>query len=140
MIQQLIIGSIVLCATILIHTGFFFAALSAEDQFRALTRKMSVSGRLRIATITAALWFVAAHTVEVWLWTFVYLWLGAFATIEEAVYFTLVTFTTLGYGDVILAVEHRLLSGFTAVNGLILVGLTTAFFIEIYRSLDARRR
>lgn len=140
MIQQLIVGSFVLCATILIHTGFFFAALSAEGRFRTLTHTMSVSGRLRIATISAALWFVAAHTVEVWLWTFVYLWLGAFATIEEAVYFTLVTFTTLGYGDVILAVEHRLLSGFTAVNGLILVGLTTAFFIEIYRSLDSRRR
>lgn len=83
---------------------------------------------------------VAAHTVEVWLWTFVYLWVGAFDTVEKAVDFTLVTYTMLGFGDITLSIEHRLLSGFTAVNGLILVGLTTAFFIEIYRSLDARKR
>lgn len=140
MIGQLFLGSAVLCATILIHTGFFFAALSTEDQFRIMTHKMSASRRLYAASIAAALWFVAAHTVEVWLWTFVYLWIGAFDTVEKAVYFTLVTFTTLGFGDITLSIEHRLLSGFTAVNGLILVGLTTAFFIEIYRSLDARKR
>lgn len=140
MLEQLIIGSVVLCVTVLIHTGFFFAALSAEGRLRAMTNRISASGQIQVVTVAAAFWFVAAHTVEVWLWTFVYLWTGALETVEEAVYFTLVTFTTLGYGDVILEVEHRLLSGFTAVNGLILVGLTTAFFIEIYRSLDARRR
>ena len=49
--------------------------------------------------------------------------------------FSLVSFTTLGFGDILLDEPYRLLSGMMAADGLILFGLTTAFLIEFIRSL-----
>ena len=56
--------------------------------------------------------------------------LGVFENEEESVYFSLVSFTTLGFGDVILPDEWRILSGFVAADGFLLFGLNTAVLIE----------
>lgn len=61
-------------------------------------------------------------------------------TFEEATYFAIVTFTTLGFGDITLA-EHvwRLVSGIEALNGILLVGWTTALlFLVFQRSWEIR--
>jgi hypothetical protein len=60
-----------------------------------------------------------------------------FDRLEPALYFSIVSFTTLGYGDIILGEDWRLLAGMTATNGLIMIGLFTAFLVEI---LDMRGR
>ena len=53
-----------------------------------------------------------------------------------AVYFAIVTLTTLGYGDVVPPDSARLVAAFCAVAGLFLVGLSTAFVIEILRRIE----
>ncbi|MGB3020865.1 MAG: potassium channel family protein, partial [Methyloceanibacter sp.] len=55
-----------------------------------------------------------------------YLALGAIGSFEQAVYFSTVTFTTLGFGDIILDERWRLLSSFEAANGLLMFGWSTA--------------
>jgi len=60
---------------------------------------------------------------------------GALETFELAVYFALVSYTTLGFGDVILDPDARILSGLLAANGLIIFGLTTAIIIEFVHML-----
>jgi hypothetical protein len=70
--------------------------------------------------------------------------LGIFETLEEAVYFALVSYTTLGFGDVLLEKEWRLLSGMAAANGLLNFGLLTALLVEALRhirlgQMDVRR-
>ena len=66
------------------------------------------------------------------------MWLGEFDSLEPALYFSTVTFTTLGYGDITLTEGWRLLSAFEAANGIILFGVSTAFVFamiqKIYRS------
>jgi choline-glycine betaine transporter len=52
-------------------------------------------------------------------------------SIEEAVYFSFVTFTTLGYGDITLSEGFRVLSGIQALNGIILVGWSTAMIFSV---------
>jgi hypothetical protein len=52
--------------------------------------------------------------------------LGAIETLETAVYFSTVTFTTLGFGDITLDEDWRLLSSFEAANGLLMFGWSTA--------------
>ena len=71
---------------------------------------------------------------EVWIWAGLFLYLGALGTLEEALYFTTVTFSTLGYGDVVLDKSWRLLGSFAAANGLFLFGWSTALvFIVVQR-------
>ncbi|MGP1353064.1 MAG: ion channel [Parasphingopyxis sp.] len=79
------------------------------------------------------LWMVAALSIAVWLWAAAFMMLGVFRLPEDALYFAAVSFTTLGFGDVLLEKPWRLLSGFIAANGLILFSLTTAFLIEAVR-------
>ena len=61
--------------------------------------------------------------------------LGEFESLERALYFSTVTFTTLGYGDLVLNVRWQLLSGFEAVNGIILFGVSTAFVFAVMRRM-----
>jgi voltage-gated potassium channel Kch len=78
-------------------------------------------------------------TVSVWLWALVFHGMGIFANLEEAMYFTLVTFTTLGYGDVLMPDEWRILGGLAAANGLLNFGLMTAFMVEALRHVRIRQ-
>ena len=68
------------------------------------------------------------------MWAVAYQWIlppGELANFETALYFSFVTFTTLGYGDITLSEGWRLLSGIEALNGLLLVGWTTALLFAI---------
>ncbi len=72
-------------------------------------------------------------TIEVWLWAFVLLATGAVTGLEPAVYFALVCFTTLGFGDITLPTEWRLLSALIGANGFLMFGWSTAFMVELIR-------
>jgi Ion channel len=69
--------------------------------------------------------------IEVLVWSVTYLWLGAIEGLEQAAYFSMVTFTTLGYGDVVLSGHWRLLGSFEAANGIIMFGWTTAIVLAV---------
>lgn len=64
--------------------------------------------------------------MQIALWAGVYLLMGAIDKMETALYFSTVTFITLGYGDVVIDERWRLVAAFEAVNGIIIFGLTTA--------------
>ncbi len=57
--------------------------------------------------------------------------IGALSDLEGALYFSAVTFTTLGYGDVVLQSSWRLLASFQGVNGIIMFGWTTAIIVAL---------
>lgn len=82
-----------------------------------------------------SLWVLAVITAGVWIWAFVYLWLGALPTLEESVYFSLVAYSTLGLGDVVPAKAWQLLAGMEAANGLLNFGLLIALLVEGLRQV-----
>ena len=69
------------------------------------------------------------------LWALFLVALGVFNNLESSLYFSMISFTTLGFGDVILPPQWRLLSGFIAIDGFFLFGLNTAFVFEVLRRL-----
>jgi voltage-gated potassium channel Kch len=73
------------------------------------------------------------------LWAHAYLGVGAIEQLEEALYFSMVTFTTLGYGDVTLPPDWRLLASFEAANGIIMFGWTTALVAAVIQRLAPGR-
>lgn len=85
--------------------------------------------------IFAVLGIVLLHTFEIWSYALVYLGLGAINAFEPALYFSTVSFTTLGYGDIVLEPRWRLLSAIEGANGLILFGWSTAFLISMMGKL-----
>jgi voltage-gated potassium channel len=77
------------------------------------------------------LWIVLLHLTQVSLWAVVFWQARALATLETAVYFSLVTYTTIGYGDVVLGPGWRVLAGIEGLTGIILVGWSTAFVFTV---------
>ncbi len=96
--------------------------------------------KLFVVVLTATLGALLVITAAIWIWALTFYALGIFKTIEPAVYFTLVTFTTIGYGDVVLPVGWRILGGMAAANGLILFGLLTALMVDALRQLHKTQR
>jgi hypothetical protein len=91
--------------------------------------------KLLIFMCAIALLILSIITAGVWIWALTFWLLGLFATLEEAVYFALVSYTTLGFGDILLEREWRLLSGMAAANGLLNFGLLTAVMVEALRHI-----
>ena len=117
-------------ATILVHyEALRLASLHLPD--------IPVPSRFRI--IFAVLAAFAAHTLEVWLYGVAY-WVMSghfgFGTLkgpeggvgfEECVYFSVVTFSSVGFGDLYPTDHLRLMAGVEALNGLLLIGWSASF-------------
>lgn len=95
-------------------------------------------GRVRAALVVLLSVFgvFALHTLEIWSYAALYRLLGETRTFEEALYFSTVTFASLGYGDIVLSPRWRLLSAIEAANGVILFAWSTAFLLTITRRLN----
>lgn len=78
-----------------------------------------------------ALAVVFGHTVVVWIWSVAFVVSGALPNMEQSVYFALVTYTTLGYGDLTLSEEFRVFGTMAAVTGLLNFGISTAFLVGV---------
>jgi hypothetical protein len=130
---QLLIGSGVIALIVGIHAemlNFLSANLSRiiEVARRRLHRFANTG-----VIIVAMLFILLTHTIEVWVWAIVLLATGAVDSLEPALYFALVSFTTVGFGDITLTPEWRLLSALIAANGFLLFGWSTAYMVELIR-------
>jgi len=84
---------------------------------------------------------IFVHLVQAAIWACLYLLMpeiNEFATFEKSMYFSLVTFTTLGYGEITIDSSSRILAGLEAMNGIILIGWSTAFMFSVYNELLKR--
>lgn len=135
MLTQLLIGTAVITATVLVTGIFAYAATEILRRAGPWVVRQPHSPKFLIIMVLTLLWTQAAITVCVWLWALTFYWLGLFETLEPALYFAFASFTTLGFGDILLPAEWRLLSGLSASNGLLLFGLFTAFLVEVMRRI-----
>ncbi len=135
MLVQIAVGSILLIVNI---TMAAIAAMLLEVGFvKSHHWLLREPHRLKLVVLVAAvsIWLLGVITASVWVWAGAYYALGAFRTLEECVYFSIVMFTTLGLGDIILPTQWRILSGMEAANGFINFGLLSALFIEALRQV-----
>jgi hypothetical protein len=75
--------------------------------------------------------------IQITLWAFAILMCGKASTFENAFYCSAQNYTALGYGDFILSERWRLLGPLEAINGLLLVGLSTAVMFAVMGRLIA---
>jgi Ion channel len=93
-------------------------------------------GRAALVILLGVFGVFALHTIEIWSYAVLYRLLGETRTFEEALYFSTVTFASLGYGDIVLSPRWRLLSAIEAANGVILFAWSTAFLLTVTRRLN----
>jgi len=81
--------------------------------------------------IRVAAWIVAMHLVEVIVWAAAYTAIDAMPDAITAFYFSVVTYTTTGYGDLVLPAPWRVLGGIEALTGILMCGWSTGFFFAV---------
>jgi voltage-gated potassium channel len=95
---------------------------------------IKASNSLR-AVIWTAIALMTLHVIEIHLWALTYMLVlpgDHLDTYEKAIYFSFVTFTTLGYGDLTLSMQDwRILSGVEAMNRTLLAGWSTALLFVV---------
>lgn len=135
MLIQIAIGTGLLLTNILIAA---VAAMMLEEILSRLhgwLLREPHRPKLVLLLAGVSLWVLGVVTAGVWVWGMAYYALGVFPTLEAAIYFSLVSYTTLGFGDVLLPVDWRLLAGMEAANGFLNFGLLTALLLEGLRQV-----
>ena len=134
MLKMITVGVVLVGVTFSIH-----AVASTWWIGHLIRRYAGRDGIWRSGTTTGCLLstgivLLVIHVLEALAWAVTFLLLPGetnLKSFEEAVYFSIVTFTTLGYGDITLSPPWRLLSGIEAVNGILLAGWSTALLFTI---------
>lgn len=124
-------------ANVLLHVSVY------EGVYTLLLRHTHTVLRLcgrwwRLVTLAGVVLLVfACHVVSIWGWAALLLLLHipVLNALEPALYFATVSYTTIGYGDIVLDENWRLLAAFAGANGLILFGWSTAFLYEVISKL-----
>lgn len=135
MFTQIGLGSLLLLVSILIGAVSAWVMEVAFQRSHGWLMREPHRPKLMLVVGGVSVWILGIITAGVWLWALAFYGLGVFATLEEAVYFSLVTYTTLGFGDVLLPRDWRLLAGMAAANGLLNFGLMTALLVEALRHI-----
>jgi hypothetical protein len=130
---QLLIGSGVIALIVGIHAEMLNLLTKNLEHVIELARRHLHRFANTGVIIVAMLFILLTHTIEVWIWAMVLLMTGAVEGLEPALYFALVAFTTVGFGDITLTPEWRLLSALIAANGFLLFGWSTAYMVELVR-------
>ncbi len=133
--DQLAIGMVAVLASVVVSAAFAGPAAIFIGRSGPWLLRPPHWARLIVAMSLLVLWVQIAITANVCVWAMLFRSLGIFVTWEGAVYFAFVSFTTLGFGDVLLPFEWRLLSGIAAANGLLIIGFYTAFMVEMIRRI-----
>ena len=112
--------------TTTIHAGFMLLSMKPVLNPMFIKRRLHPHLLHVLQLSRVVLIMFLASIIEVVLWALAYLQLGAIEGFEPAVYFSMVTYTSLGYGDIVLHEGWRILASFEAINGIIMGGWTTA--------------
>ncbi len=132
---QVLIGSGMIAFTVVIHTVGVIGLIASLKGIIFQAPGSRTYARLTLILVLVILGITLVHTLEIWSWALLYLQLEQFESLERALYFSTVTFTTLGYGDITLDERWQLLSAFEAANGIILFGVSTAIVFAVMRKL-----
>jgi hypothetical protein len=129
MIAKFLIASCLVAITVTIHAAGIGMALShaLRSTRRPETRFWPITWLLvRIA------WFlIAIHLLEIAVWALFFRWQNCLPNAESSFYFSGVTYATIGYGDLVLPKEWRLFGPLEGLTGILMCGLSTAFFFAV---------
>ena len=139
MLIQIAVGSLLMLVTVMLAGVSVWAMETVLERSRTWLLRPPHRPKLMLLVMSASIWVLVMISLDVWSWALAFRLLDVFPDFEHAVYFALVSFTTLGYGDVLLPVEWRILGGMAAANGLLNIGLMTAFMVETLRHIRVRQ-
>ncbi len=142
MIAQLAVATGMVLLTVVIHgAGVFalgrFLRIEAREEAEEHIHPMSLHGVG--VTLVLVLGLFVLHGIEIWTYAFVFLLLDALPNLGEAIYFSTITYATTGYDDDSISQSWRMVAAIEGLNGVVLLGWSTAFFVTVVARMRSGR-
>ena len=137
MLSKLLIAWFLMALCVMVHAMGMTALLRWVNH--AVGR---IGGRFWFSTwmlVRTAGWIILLHLVEIAVWAFFYARNHGMPDLPSAFYFSAVTYTTTGYGDLLLPNEWRLVGGVEALTGILMCGWSAAFFFAVVSRMNQTR-
>jgi hypothetical protein len=128
MISKLLVAWGLMAFCVMIHATGITAAMRWDARQTNTRRSFWSATRL---FILLAGWIILLHLIEIAVWAAFYASKDAMPDMQSAIYFSAVTYTTTGYGDLVLPQEWRLVGGIEALTGILMCGWSTGFFFVV---------
>jgi hypothetical protein len=133
MSNELIAASSLLAVTVIVHSVGMMSVFGWVVRSRLKDSASFWPATWLVIRIAYSL--VAIHLVEIAVWAIYYWRQECLPDIESSFYFSGVTYTTVGYGDLVLSNHWRLLGPVEGLTGILMCGLSTGFFFAIVSRL-----
>lgn len=133
MLSIILIAAPLVGVTMAVHATGIAVLLKASRRWNAVppTHFWPIT-RLLVVVIW---WLVLLHLAEILVWASFYLWWGCLPDAEAAVYFSGVTYTTMGYGDLVLEKPWRVLAAIEGLTGILMCGLSTSVLFALVNQI-----
>jgi hypothetical protein len=141
MIKQLVLALVLSSATVLIHAGgIVYVVLPLAGVWsRRVENRASVVPAMPLSRLVSGL--LLLHVAEMSIWAAAFTLFAVLPDFETSLYYSLTSYTTVGYGDVVPAIEWRLVGPIEAAVGVVMLGLSTSFIIAtIQRTFSLRNQ
>ena len=135
MFNEIFIGSVITLVSLAGGTFLWWALNEFLAAMESWVRKPPHAIKFFVVMTMVVVVAMSMMTFGVWLWALIFRQMTVFQTMEEAVYYSLVAYTTLGLGDVTVPVDKRILGGMTGANGFLMFGLMTAMLTDTLRHI-----
>jgi len=132
MLINLFYGLLVMAVCLLLQSLLLTAALRYYTHSQILMKNPSLWSTLFVINGVMML-LVLGNIAQVAIWALLFRLLGEFPGFGEAVYHSAVNFATLGYGDIVMSNKHKFLGPIEAINGVIMIGVSTAALMAAFQ-------
>ncbi|WDF72980.1 potassium channel family protein [Novosphingobium sp. KACC 22771] len=137
---QFAVSSVMVVLCVIVHGFGLFGltrALRSEANAERLRHIRPLSPRGAAFTLSIVMAIIALHGVEIWAFALVYFAVGAVQGLEPSLYFSTISYSTVGYSDIHITSQWRLIGAFESILGMLLLGWSTSFFFRMLGRIDA---
>ena len=139
MLKELFVAFGIVAACLLLHVvSIVLLADWLLDRRERSKEQMGMLSYMLLLIVSFSV-IIILHMVEIGIWAIFYSANSLFQDFETALYFSITSYTTIGFGDVVLPRAWRLLGGIEGVTGVLLCGLSTAFVFAIINAMFQMR-
>jgi hypothetical protein len=144
MLMNLLLGLSTMAVCLLLQSVLLFIALRYYVNHLYLVNSPTFRSNLIVINGVMIL-LVIGNFIQLTIWAVLFTMLGEFNELAEAIYHSAVNFSTLGYGDFVMSDKHKLLGPLEAINGVLMIGVSTATLMatvqdSVKKTIHARKK
>lgn len=135
MLTEISIAAAIVCLCLLVHVAGMLWMADWILSWPVYRERTATKRHFSTVIIGVFLGIVLLHVAEASLWALFYYSRNLFPNYETSLYFSLVSFASIGYGDVLLPEKWRLVGAIEGISGILLCGVSTAFIFAIVNAM-----